>query len=618
MQEKPFAATCIIDARVSTDKQLQGNGLENQLSVCRHHAQLHNWKIQQEYTKAFSGQSEEREDFKRILADIKRFKREGQPVDYYLFMNIDRFTRLGDDGYLKMKAEVIKLGVQPIDARGIIQPEKNTLAHLGVSYGWSWYSPNETSELQEAVQGKINARETLSRMIGTEIMLAREGFHVHGRVDGYRNVKVATGGKIRPALDIEPERAKFYAEIFRLRAKNEHSDKEIVDRVNAMGFLSLPRNRWARTEDGEKKIVGIIAGKPLSVKQLQKIIQRPIYAGVRYEKWNNDHPTWAKLADDAKPIVDVATFNAASRGKVYIKVNGDGQPEVLFNYDEKERELRRRLKFHPDYRYDKMVVCHVCRKPLKNSGKGNRGRHGGYFQAYHCDRSEACCKRTGRIPKERYETAITKFLDSLVFEPEFANRLEEKLLKNYRLQTKKLVLQSADIGKFVSRMKEEQANKLDSLDATQSVVVRRKIEEQIEALERKINAADEQRSKVDVEERDVKSFVREIQNTISKPVDVLGLNNDPYMQRRFFEMVFDRLPSWTEINNRTPKLSKIFELSEAFKQSKSVDVNIAGLGWNTFETIILQWNAVFEENTKIRKLKSQDRTRNCANNRTPL
>lgn len=43
-----------------------------------------------------------------------------------------------------------KAGVRLVDAKGIIQGEKNTLEDLGFSYGWSVYEPSRQNEIFKA------------------------------------------------------------------------------------------------------------------------------------------------------------------------------------------------------------------------------------------------------------------------------------------------------------------------------------------------------------------------------------------------------------------------------------------------------------------------------------
>ena len=90
------------------------------------------------------------------------------------------------------------------------------------------------------------------------------------------NKRIYVEGKKKMIQVPDPERSHFFSAMFDLRAGGSLSDAEIVKRVNAMGYLSKSQKRWNEKRDA---VIGRSEGKPLSIKQLQRIVQRPIYAG---------------------------------------------------------------------------------------------------------------------------------------------------------------------------------------------------------------------------------------------------------------------------------------------------------------------------------------------------
>lgn len=599
---------CVIDARVSTEKQLLGTGLDNQLETCQFLIKSRNWLPVLVYTKPYSGRKEEREDFKEILADIRALQKSGTTVHYYVFASIDRLTRRGSEGFLAMKREILKLGVEPIDTRGIIQPEQNTLEHHGFEYSWSTYSPTETAQLLEAERAKSEVRDMLTRLIGAEISLTKQGYSMRSCADGYRIAKKVEDGKKRPVLATVEKRAKYYRKMFRYRARAHLTDKEIADQINAEGFLTKPQNRWAIIDGREKKIVGKTRPKPLSVKRMQERIKNPIYAGVKLEKWNDGVPVWARFADGSKPIIDIETFNIANRGAVHIKVQKDGQPQVLYNYTERQRQVGQRQKFRREYQFDKMVLCAVCRRPLFNSGRGNRGRHGTYYKAYHCARTDECKRVTGRIPKAKFEATVSSVLSSLTGAERFAEKLGEAVKRAYRRRAHEIKESQISIDANVEQLKRQQEALLESYYATTSSIVREKTEARIEELEKQIDLASQKQDREKVKESDIRSFAQYVKKILEHIKDTLADNRFPFEQRAFFGLVFDSCPTWQEFHIGTPNLSPVFKLSEQFKRSKSDYVGLDGLDWNTIEETILKWNSVIEQNDRIKKLaESTDR-----------
>lgn len=564
---------CIIDARVSTDKQLAGNGLDDQRSVCESVAKSKGWNVVEVFSKSYSGRAKEREDFKEILEYIRKSQRKGTKIDYYLFKSIDRLTRAGHFTYTEMKNEIQSLGVELVDAYNVIQKPQNTLEHLGVSYSWSKYEPSEMMEMFEASRGKNEVRDILTRMVSAEIGLVRQGFSMRSPNDGYINKKVFINGKQQSVLAQDEKRAYFYKQMFLLRGSGQYSDKEIVSKINALGYRSKQQNVWNKS--GKSKIVvGQTTPKKLTVKHLQNLIQKTMYAGIKNEKWNTE-PTVAVFAEGESPIVTFEEFNKANRGKVYLRKNTNGQIEILTNFS--ERATAKRLKYHPDYKYDKLINCHICKKPFKNSGKGNKGKAGKYYQAHHCDRTEECRKFVGRISKEVFEEHVTHLLNNLKFKEDYLSRLRVKLLNKYRDREKEILDKSIKIGGNVNELKARQSKLMSSIDnLTSSVVIKMK-EEEIEDLERQIIEATEQRDKIEIKERDIKSFVNYARDLMEHPIKILGNNKDPYQQKAFFSLVFDGMPTYEEIVNGTPKLTLIFKLSEEFKTNKSLMVTLRGI-----------------------------------------
>jgi hypothetical protein len=61
------------------------------------------------------------------------------------------------------------------------------------------------------------------------------------------------------------------------------------------------------------------------------------------------------------------------------------------------------------------------------------------------------------------------------------------------------------------------------------------------------------------------------------PAELLLNPEDPRSQQALFELVFEKMPTFVEIANGTPKLSFIFELSSDFAPDKNLMVTLAGI-----------------------------------------
>lgn len=554
--------TCVIDKRVSSQKQVRGGGLEDQEALGRMTAArlgIPEENIIKIFTKSHSATTTDRDDIEEIIEYIRNFTKEtGVKIDYYIMKSIDRFTREGYPEYLRLKDTLESMGVTVRDAYGVIQSKQNTLAHLGdFKYKWSTYSPSEASEMLESYRGKTEARDILTRMIGAEIKLVQEGYAVRRPIDGMVNKKVFINGKDKTIREPDLERSHFFTRMFEMRAEGL-DDKNIIEKINSMGFKTKIQKRYNKRKT---EIIGHRGGVPLTVKQLQRFIETPEYAGVRCEKWTQNKPIRAQYAG----LVSISLWNAANRGKKYIQENEDGSLEILLNYN--SNRTKKKLKHNPLYPW-KCVRCHLC----KNLGKDKPflasapvGKSGENFPTYHCGRDH---KYFG-VPKKQFEDTIENFVKNLKFNTDFLNGFELTFLNKYRKREREVVGDSAQIHQSIADLKTQQVSKIRAIEATTSQVVRSKLEMEVEELELKIKKADQERIKIRITENDIKGFIRWCKNLMEHPSEWLLDPDNTSSKEALFDLIFEEMPTYLEILNGTPKLSLVFKLSSEFTTDKN-------------------------------------------------
>lgn len=552
---------CVVQCRVSSLKQQDGESLERQESDIRKFISDRDWHIVPNgkvWSTAISGRKTDREDFEDILVYIKAHPR---LVDYYVFKSIDRATRAGSEEYSRMKRELAKYGVAMIDTNGVIQPSINTLENLGMEYDWSKYHPSEITENVLATVANQEVTSILTRMIGQEIRLTQQGYRARRPADGFTNKKVFVDGKKKTIQLPHPERAKFYIAMFTLRAQGL-SDPEIVDRVNAMGYRSPFQDRYSKDH---KKIIGQTGGIPLTVKQLQRIIVNTIYAGVLCEKWTFYKPVKAQYDG----LVSIELFNQANKGKLAIMKNVDGSLELVQGYPF-GRSGKERMKFNPLFPY-KFILCPLCPKPFL--GSVSKGKSGEGFPSYHCARNH----ERFAVNKKDFDHNVEKYIKSLKFVPEVLNGLEATFLNKYRKREKEIVRASGDIHQNIADLEIQQVSKLEAFEVTKSQVIREKLEKEIEDLEVKIKAAGNQRHKIQISRDDIKAFMRDAKKIMEHPAEILLNPSNPRVQRDLFGLVFEKMPTYKEVVNGTPKLSYVFKLSSGFTPDENQLVTLLGI-----------------------------------------
>lgn len=536
----------IAHARVSSPKQAQqGDSLDVQAKTFQSIIESKGWSLidGKIWRESYSGRKKDRPVWNEIIAYIKKHPGE---VQYYLFKSIDRFTRKGTLTYLTMQEELGKYGVQMVDANGLIQPEKNTLEDLGIEYEWSKKSNSKIAEIVMATAKSDEVTDILTRTIGQEIRLVRDGFKARSAQDGFKNEVVFRDQKRRVIQVPDPERDHYHIDMFQLRADGQLSDPEIVKRINARGYKTRIQNYWDKDHE---KVIGHRGGIPLSVKHLQEIIRRPIYAGVVVEKWTYYKPIRAKYPG----LVTIDLWNRANRGNIFIKENNDGSLEILRNVDRKEIK---RDKHNPLFPYKNVILCPECSKPFLASS--SRGKSGNLFPAYHCSRGHKYL----RISKSDFEESIENMVKGLKFKPRTAMKgLRTLILDKYRDRQSEIIQSAADVGRTVADLEAEKAAALKAFIAAKSDIVRESVEKQIEDLDKQIKSTRTERNGLEVTESDIDNFIKNVEYVIEHPSETLLNPVNTTQQQSLYSLFFNGLPTYSEIANRTPKLSWVFKVN---------------------------------------------------------
>jgi len=565
---------CIIYCRVSSTKQAQqGESLEDQEIVGRRIAESFGFPILKVFKEQYTGRKENRPVIDEIFTYIKKNPKK---VDVLIFRAIDRFTRNGTLGYETLKRDLLQHGVELIDGHGVIQPSKNTLEHLGVEYSWSKIFPSEITELVLAQQGKNEVSQILTRMIGAEINLVRDGYHVGPPNEGYINTKIFVEGKKKNIQVPDPKYALYFIKMFELRALGTLTDQEITDQINALGYKSRVQNRWSHAKD---KIIGSKGGTKLTVKYLQKAIANPIYCGVVRHKW------LVKPIKTKYPgLVSISTFNMANKGKVFIEEKKDGSITIHENYNP---HSLKRLRDNPLFPFKSVILCPLCEKPFK--GSIAKGKSGKGFPTYHCSRNH---KHLG-VNKKEFEKSVAHFINNLKNKEGFFEHFEATLINKYKEKEKELETFSIKSNNTIAELEAKKLQKIEAFTCTKNEVIRSELERQIQLLQEEIVRTKEQQDKLEVKEADIRAFVNYTKYLMEHREEMLIKQKNFSLLRALFGLVFDKIPTYPEVLSGTPKLSLVYRLSEKYAGGKSLSVSCQRFEWNTLAKMVLKWNFIF-------------------------
>jgi len=540
----------IVHIRVSSTKQAdQGESLEVQEKICCDLSKQRGYKVVKLFKEPYSGRKDDRPVLESLFDYLK--KHPGK-IDAVFIRDIDRFTRGGAYSYNDYKRRLTKFGVEIIDTTGIIQPVQNTLADVGFEYDWSLRSPSKIAENIKADVANDEITTILTRMLGQEIRNVNQGFSVRAAPMGFENIKVEDeNGKKKTVLAPHPIEAPWFETMFKLRAEGILTDPEICERVNAMGFktrITKLRDRMTR------KVIGTRGGKELTPGKLQDYVTRPIYCGIIIEKWTRNLPVKAQYDG----LVDIDTFNRASRGKVKIIEEPNGNIVALY-----DAQKQQRLKENPDYPYRFVLRCNKCGKtPLK--GSASRGKMGKHYPAYHCDKGHYY-----RVSVDKMHKALEDYLKKLRFKPVFLNLFEAVAIDTWRMKQKDAVSTLVSAEENVTKLRKKQEHLLEEYTKTESETVKNLLTKKLEDIETEIANASDVRTKHEIDEQKIQAYIARAKYVVEHPSELLLNSTSMLSMKQMWGFVFEELPTYEELVGGTPKLSLVFELARDSKRTKN-------------------------------------------------
>lgn len=552
MSKHQIATGNVVGAiRVSTIKQgIDGDSPDDQQKLIEQYAGARSLNVVR-YFVFLESASKELQPMQEVVDYCKDPRNNVQQV---IVKSIDRFTRGGSEFYSELKNQLDACGVSLVDVYGIIGGQKiNTLEHLGVKYKWSEFSPTKKAELLEAERAKDEVRDIQTRMIGAQIRYARMGYWVRRPLHGFNNVHVETREGKRCILKPNDVEAPLVIKMFELRARGTMEDIEIVNELNKLGFRT--RERVVRDKNDRTKVVQVIGGDPLTLKQLWRMIENPVYAGVNPEKWTQGNPVKCKFDG----LVSVEVFNAANRGKLIISEDDEGVR--IYHRKPAEHLLKKGVK-NSEFPFKRIVMCPGCKRPLY--GSSSRGRHGGYFPAYHCN------QRGGhyfRKSTKEFNHTIEKFVKHLSISEEYTEELIEFVGEAFDKQQMEVHKDSVTIDLRLVQLRSQIRVNVDKIKMVSSETTIKYLEEDINKLEAEIaelnvqRQAKEEQKPTDMEK--VKAYVRYF---LAHLDELLLHHSNPILQAKYFGVIFNEAPTYEDIVSGTPDCSVLPGVNMVFKR----------------------------------------------------
>jgi len=403
-------------------------------------------------------------------------------------------------------------------------------------------------------RAKDEIRDIQTRMIGAEIRYVRMSYWIRRPLFGFNNAHIETREGKRCILQPNEKEAAWVKKIFELRAAGTTEDIEIVDLMNTLGFKT--RERIVRDKHDRTKVIRVIGGAPLSFKELWRIVENPVYAGINPERWTQGQPVLCQFDG----LVGVELFNAANRGK--ITITEDSQGIRIYKKETPEYLIKKGAK-NQDFPYKRIVMCPECNKPLY--GSASRGRHGGYFPAYHCDHRG----HYFRVTKKEFDETIKR---SLKLSPKYIDALIALAGEAYDKQQLNAYNDASAIEARIIELQAQVRLAVDKIKILSSEVAIKYMEDDIVKLENEIGAlrvkSEESKVAMPIDMDKIKVYVRYYLEHLE---ELLLDHCNPVLKAKYFGLIFNEAPTYADIVSGTPDIAKIKGVNELFLSAQLFD-----------------------------------------------
>ena len=551
MENLPKPENAVAAIRVSSVKQgTQGDSPEAQKEQIEQFAKSHNIHIKKFFIFLESASKDEQP----VQEAIDYCKSKKNDIQLFIIKSIDRFTRGGSYLYEELKMQLDKNHVKLIDIYGVIGTQQvNTLEHLGIEFKWSVYSPTKKAEMLEAERAKDEMRDIMSRMIGAEIRYSRMGYWVRSAPMGFMTEKIETPNGKRTILKAHPTESIWIQKMFELRCRGTHTDDQIVEEVNNLGFKT--RVQYIRDPSDRTKILKTKGGNPLNKKGFWKYVSNPLYAGINYVNWTKENLHKGKF----EGLVSIETFNKANRGKITI-IDEDGK--ITINKWKAPEYLLKKGTRNKDFPYKRAIMCPHCRRPL--FGSASRGRLGKYYPAYHCNKRG----HYFRVPQGKFNEVVTNFIKNIELPDGYAKSLAKTVIDEWEKRKEVSTKDQINIDTRIEELKAQAKLTADKIRYLNSEIAIKYVEADLIKIDQEIAGLVAEKNKgVDKESDDLNVVMKYIEYFLEHLDDLLLQSEDPEVRAKYFGVLFNQAPTYEEIDSGTPDFAECIKLKDAYAKS---------------------------------------------------
>ena len=354
----------------------------------------------------------------------------------------------------------------------------------------------------------------------------------------------------RLILKPKKDEAQFIIKLFEMRATHMYANKQIADELNSMGFktrVTLVRDKYDRT-----KVKKQLGGKKMTAKMIDRYASKLIYCGIIQEKWTYDKPVKAQFDG----LVSIELFNEANRGRIQVDISSTN--EITIREKAVPEHLKTKKIINPEYPYKQVIACPTCGKTL--SGSATRGRMGQYYPAYHCARDG----HYFRVAKPEFDKNIEDFIRIIMIKHDYIDNVieaiaqlwKERMADQFEAQQRRMEHRESLQGQIRSTV--DRMRVLSSESALKFLEDVISVEKELAEVEIEIAKQPNLEAEFEV----VLMYTKYILEHLSEML--LDLSN-PIKKATYFGAIFNKMPTYAQIDLRTTKNSLLPEVNELFK-----------------------------------------------------
>ena len=442
----------IIYCRVSTSKQSKnGESLQVQEQECRDFCKRNNYQVLWVFSEQFTGTKDKRPKIEEALDFINNSELK---IDYIIVLKIDRVSRWWIEIHNSFKKQFSDLWVILRDVYGMIGEEENVINIKWIDTNKYDWAKNNNKEMWEniSVMMSENERTTiLQRMLGQAIKNNSKWYKVRMSNYWFKLKKINTEFWKKTIQIDNPEESIYIKKMFKLKARWDLNDKEIVEEINLMWFKSRKKDKW---NNNKTKIIWQIGGLELNNEQLQRYIKSPIYAWIICEQW-----TWNKpLRAPYNWLVSIDLWNKANRWRYKINIINNNNIEIeYYKWDTKLEEspiIQKPKNYNPDYPYWKVLKCPQCWWHL--TAEKSRSKSWKYHHYYSCRWKKGIKHKNYSLRRDEVNNEIINIFSNLNFNKDALKLINLITERVYKIRKNENIEKENNIHKKIISLKAEQ------------------------------------------------------------------------------------------------------------------------------------------------------------------